>query len=104
MTRSRATDRQNFLSFQCPEQFHLQVLGNFADLIQENRSSTRLFKKTLLVGKGPGERTFHVTKKQTLEQCLRQGAAVDRQKQFVFPVTVGVNSKGNQLFSGAAVA
>src|SRR5215475_4153346 len=65
--RSRAADRQNFFSFQCPEQFHLEVLGNFADLIQEDGSSPRLFKQTLLVSKGPGERTFHVAKKQTLE-------------------------------------
>src|SRR5262245_20898164 len=103
MTRSRATDRQNVFSFQCPEQFHLEVLGNFADLIEENSSFPCLFKKTLLVSKGPRERTFHVTKKQTLEQRLRQGTAVDRQKQLAFPIAMTMNGKGNQLFASATI-
>src|SRR6516162_10703678 len=80
------------------------MLGNFADLIQENSSTARLFEKALLVGESSGKGTLHVTKKQTLEQCLRQGAAVDRQKQPVAPVAVGVNTKGNQLLASAAVA
>src|SRR6266478_6285533 len=79
------------------------MLGSFADLILENNSTARLFEKALLVGEGAGKRTFHVTKKQTLEQRLRQGAAVDRQKQAVAPVAMGVNGKGNQFFSCAAV-
>ena len=71
------------------------MLGDFADLIQENSSAARLFEKALLVGKGAGKGTLHVTKKQTLEQRLRQGAAVDRQKQLVVAVAMGVNGKGN---------
>jgi hypothetical protein len=79
------------------------MLGNFTDLIQENGSPTRFFEKALLIGKSAGERTFHMTKKQTLEQRLRQRAAVDREKQSILPIAVGVNCKGDQFLSRAAV-
>ena len=74
------------------------MLGDFPDLVQENGTLSRFFKKALLVGQGACKRTFHMTKGKTFEDVSGKSAAIHRQKQFAFPVAMTVNGKAINSF------
>ena len=64
-----------------PQQAHLKVRGHVADFVQEKRAALGLFKaaatRTLCSGKG----TALVAEEFGLQQVLRDGCGVDRDKR-----------------------
>jgi hypothetical protein len=62
---------------QHPEQFDLDIQGNFADFVEKNRAAIRQFETTDAFGDGAGERAFFVAEQFTFNQAGRQRGAVD---------------------------
>lgn len=64
-----------------PQQLHLQSIGQFADLVEEERSSLSKFNLALLLPHGSRERSALVTEQLRLQQAFRNRTAIDRDKR-----------------------
>ena len=61
-------------------------------------------QKTGLVGRGPGERTFHVTKKLRLEERFGHRRTVDMNKVFFSALAQQVNGVGDEPLPRSCLA
>ena len=86
------------------QQLDLHVLGQFADLVQEERAAVRQFEAAGLAGHRAGERALLVAEQLTFEERLRDGAAVDLQEGRALAVALLVQGAGDQLLARAALA
>ena len=63
----------------------------------------RLFQEAFFHGYGAGKRPSFMSKQLGFQQCLSQGAAVDRHERSGAPRAVRMNSTGDQFLAGAAL-
>ena len=82
----------------------LNVERHLRDLIQEQRPSVRLLEEPVMIADGTGERAAAVTEQLRLEQCRRQGRAVDRAEGACAPRTQAMDRACEQLLAAARFA
>src|SRR5262249_37929523 len=71
-------DSTDLAGFQKAQQLDLDVLVQFTEFVEKERSAIGDLEKPLMVAVGAGERSLAMTEQLTLDQVLRQGPAVDR--------------------------
>ena len=77
--------RTQFALLQDPQQFGLHQQARISDLVKKEGAAVRRFDDALLVGVCPGEGSLEIPEQLALEQCFREGAAVDGDKRSLPP-------------------
>ena len=75
-----------------------------ADLIEKDGAPIGFLEQTLLIIDRAGERAAAMAKKLGLEQILRQGAAIDRNKRGKLAAAVEMQGASDQFLARAALA
>ena len=86
------------------QQFRLQVQGDVANLIEEERPTIGLFKLAGVVSVGIREGSFHVAEEFAFEERFRDGAGIDSHHRPVAPEAQGVDFPGQYVLAGAIFA
>src|SRR5574341_1572147 len=76
----------------------------FAHFVEKYRALVSLLEQSRMICNGPGKGTAHMAEKFALDECFRNGAAVDRNERFVVPGTVKMNRARNEFFASATFA
>src|SRR5262245_26827630 len=97
-------DPLKFAFLKKPQQFGLELVGNVADFIEENRAPVRQFGFASFELKGAGKRPLFMTKKLALQEFFRQADTVDRNKRLVFSIAPVMDRAGEYLLAGSALA
>ena len=87
-----------------PQQLHLRLRGDVADLVQEQRPAVRLFEPAGPVPVGPGEGPFDVAEQLAFEQRRGERRAMHGHQRLRGPGAVGVDELGEQFLPRAALA
>ena len=77
------------------QQLCLQFQGQFADLVQEDRSLVGYFEPSHLQRMGPGEGPFLPAEEFAFDQVGRKGGAIHRDERPVLSQTPAMNGMGN---------
>jgi hypothetical protein len=75
-SRSGFTEPSDFLLLQYAKQVGLDVVGDIADLVEEQDSALRGLEEPLLVVDGSGEGAFLVAEELAAQQRIREPGAV----------------------------
>ena len=81
------------------QKLHLKSLGSIRNLIQEERSLVRLFKKSKLVGHGRREGSTPVAEHFAFDQVFGKGAAIDGHERVLMAAALFMNRTCHQFFS-----
>src|SRR5712691_428893 len=100
----RATHGHNFPLLQDAQELGLQQHAHVADLVQQQCAALRTPEYSLTIGHRPGEGATHMPKQFSLEQFVRNGRAVDREKRLVDTDAVLMQGACHQLLSRARLA
>ncbi len=100
----RVANRGEFLGLDDMEQFDLERLRQFTDLVQEQGAGVRHGDEAFLVLVGRREGAFFVAEELAFEQVLRDGPAVDGDKWLVFARSCFVDRLGNESLACSAFA
>src|SRR5262249_12673281 len=100
----RAAEVLEFLLLEDPQKLRLELEGNLADLVEEERPAVRHLEAAELLSDRPGERAALVTEELALEQARRDRRAVYLDER---PITADariIDGGGPQLLAGAGLA
>jgi len=97
--RRRGAEPFEFPLLEHAQELDLQVEGQLADLVQEDRAAMGELEATDFAGEGAGEGPLLVTEELTLDQCGRDGRAVDLDQRPLLPCTAVVNGPCDQFFA-----
>ena len=86
------------------QQLDLQLQGQVAHLVEEERAARGQLEAPLAVAHRAGEGAAHVAEQLALEQLARQRAAVDGHERPAAPRGARVDGAGHHLLAGAALA
>ena len=89
---------------QDPEQLGLHAGGDVADLVQVDGPGPGLHEKSPAAAVRAGERAFLVAEQFALQQVLRDGRAVHRQKRLARTRRKGMDEAGHQLLARTGLA
>ncbi len=87
-----------------PEELDLGVLGEFADLVEEDRPRVGQLELAGLVGPGVGEGPLDVAEEFALDEVAGHGPAVDDDEGPVLARAGEVDRPGDELLARAALA
>ena len=90
--------------FQHPQQLDLDGQRDIADFIQKDRAAVRRFKTSLAMPIGPGKSPFDVAEQLAFQKGGIQGGAVELHVRSAFALAPFMDSPGDKLFAGAALA
>src|SRR5262249_4857628 len=82
-------------------EFGLEVEGEFADLVQEDRAGVREFEAPHLAGEGSREGALLMSEEFTLDERRGQGRTVDFDQWSVFARTAVVNGPRDEFLACA---
>src|SRR5208337_3301822 len=82
----------------------LECQRHVADLVEEDGTAVALLELADAASVGPGEGALLVPEQLALEQVLRDGRTVERQKRRPSPAAVLIDGAGDQFLTGAALA
>src|SRR5215471_12544645 len=94
--RSQALE---FAVLQYAQELGLQVEGEFADLVQEDRAGIREFEASYLAGEGAREGALLMPEEFTLDERRGQGRTVDFDQRPVFARTAVVNGPRDEFLA-----
>ena len=97
--RPARPDALELALLQDPEQLHLQVGGQIADLVEEQAPAVGQLEAALAGGDGAGEGALLVTEQLGLEQALGERGAVDLDERPRRPRARVVDRLGDQLLA-----
>ena len=86
------------------EQLRLNVRGGVCDLVEEQAAAVGEFERTGAIAVGTGERAADMSEQLGLDEIGRNGTAVERKIRTGRTGTVGVQTTGNELLAGTALA
>src|SRR5215813_1120482 len=96
-----ATDPLEFLLLENPQQGDLHFRGQFADLVQKDRSAVCGLKASDPLLERAGKRAFLVAEQLAGDQFLRESRAIDLYQSAPGPLRSSMDSVCNELFAGA---
>ena len=99
--RLRAADGRNLFFLQQPEQLRLQVKGQLANLVEEQRATLSCPHHAQRVTMGTGKRTLDMPVELTLEERLSHGGTVHRNERRLPAGRAVVNPLGDKLLARA---
>ena len=102
--RPRTADPLELAVLQHPQQFALERVGEFTNLVEEDRSAVSQLEPAFLLCDGASERAALVPEQFAFEQRLREGGAIDCDKRFSRARTVEMNRARRQLLAGPGFA
>src|SRR5512139_1587946 len=86
------------------EQLGLQLVGQLADFVQENRAVIGEFKTADLARRRAGEGALLPTEQLTLDEVGRQTGAVHADERLVFAIALPVEKAGEYTFAGPGLS
>src|SRR5258708_5729504 len=99
-----AAEVHELLVLQDTQDFRLRFQAHGADFVEEDGAAVGDLEQAFLGRDRAGERALDVSEERGFQKVTRHGTGVHRDKWTVFARRVGVQSLGNQLFAGAALA
>ena len=87
-----------------PEQLHLEIGGELADLVEEERAPVGQLEAARLRRRRAGEGALLVAEQLAFDEVRRQGRAVDRDERRASAGARLVDGVGQQLLAGARLA
>ena len=102
--RRARTQAHHFTLLQNPQQFHLHVQRQIADLIEEQRAAIGRFKPAGLVGGSTGERAFFMAEQFAFHQGFGKRTAIHRHKGLTPATAQIVDMPCDQFLAGAGLA
>ena len=82
------------------QQFHLQLVADGVDFVEQDRAAVGSLKSPRAVFDGAGEGSLHVAEQFAFEQAFAQRAAVDADKRASGARTKLVQGAGDQFLAG----
>ena len=98
-----AADALEFRLLNGPQQLDLDLLGDLADLVEEQGAAVGELEAAGPARHGAGEGAALVAKQLAFDQAGRDGRAVDLDEGLVVPRRAEVQRPGDQLLAGAAL-
>ncbi len=92
-----------FFLLEHPQQPHLDVQADGADLVQKKRAFVGQFEFAQLLLDGAGKRSFFVAEQLAFDEVLGQGRAVDLDEGAVGALAVVMDGIGHQLLPRSAL-
>src|SRR5262249_43683799 len=102
--RRRGAEALEFPLLEYAQEFDLQVEGQFADLVQEDRAAMGELEAPHFAAEGASEGPLFVPEELTLDQRGWDGGAVDLDQGSLLTRTAVMNGPCDQLFARARFA
>src|SRR5262245_10075434 len=100
----RAAETLEFLLLEDPQKLRLELEGNVADLVEEERPAVRHLEAAELLSDRPGERAALVTEELALEEARRDRCAVYLDERPITTVAQIMDGASHQFLAGAGLA
>ena len=100
----RLAERTDFARFEEAEQLRLELDGELADFVEEQRAAAGGADDAGVIAVGAGEGAAAVAEELALHHLARHGGAVEGDERFVGAMRVGVDGAREDLLAGAALA